>query len=681
MVIAPLLPNESNRVLALDSYQLLDTLPEEEFDEIAKLAASLCQAPIALVSLVDSRRQWFKAKVGLDICETGRNVAFCTHAMAAGGKEPLIIPDTRHDVRFHDNPLVTGSPKIVFYAGIPLVNEAGYVLGSLCVIDQQPRSLNRQQIDGLKILAGMILQKMEARKEKLAFRNGENSQAQEFRLLPQAANASSDPLYIVDPASLKFLDFNEPALEQLGYSKKELLEKGLLALTPGLKREELHAVLQKVIKEKKKGYLLKTRHQKKEGERFPVEILLSYSEEQAGLVMAAVRYVAAKKEAEQKLMEKKAALINGEQELKALMESAPLLMVKTNGLLQIAYANDPEANAVGESVLSLFPAKVRETTEQQLRKAMLSGQLVNFQFEQEDTARRMWYNVQVKRINHLEGSGSLLLLIEDVTQARELELEKDQLLQELRVRVNALQQYNYIVSHNLRGPVANILGLVNLLQNMPEHLSEEEKSLYLRKLYEATFKMDSIIQDLTHMLAIRSPKEEKKDAIDFREMIAGTISSLQTFIDEAQADIQVWVDPQLGSFTSIRSYVQSILYNLISNAIKYRALNRRLQVSVKVNRQAGKLVLEVADNGQGINLQKYGQQLFGLYKRFNLYVEGKGLGLHMTKAQVDALGGTIAVSSIEGRGATFTVNFESEADTVPETDATKKLWVGKACQA
>ncbi len=677
MVIAPLIPNESQRLLALQSYQLLDSLPEKEFDEITHLAATVCQVPIALISLLDDKRQWFKSKVGLHMDETNRAAAFCAHAMADAG-EVLVVPDANQDERFFDNPLVTGAPDIVFYAGVPLINRAGFLLGTLCVIDQRPRRLSLQQMDALKALARLVLEKMEARKEKLLYRQKEDAHGQELRLLHQAVNASSDQLYIIKPDVMEFVAFNKSATEQLGYTKEELLEIGPHGLNPCLHKEELQAVFIKVLEEKEKGYRLQTTHRNKNGGCFPVEILLSYSQEQDGLIVAAVRNIAAQELSARKLKEKDRELIKVGQELKMLMDNAPLLIIKTNNDLQISYANDDEGPEVGSPVLNLFPASYRQLAEGHLRQALDFEQEQTFHYEKESAGKRLWFLVQAKRINQADGKASLLLLIENITQAKELEIEKDSLLLELKAKVDALQQYNYIVSHNLRGPIANILGLSDLLLNMPEHLSKKEKTLYLKKLNDATLKIDEVIQDLTTILTLQNPLGRKRDFIDFREMIDSTITSLQTFIDEAQAEVKVWVDPSIGSFTSFRSYVQSILYNLINNAIKYRALHRPLKIAVEVSRQPGKLVVKVTDNGQGINLYKHGDQLFGLYKRFNPYVEGKGLGLHMTKVQVDALGGTIAVESEEDRGTTFTVSFVLETADLGDCGLGNQMWIEEA---
>lgn len=161
MEIAPLPQDESARLDALRRYNILDTEPEQAFDDLVKLAAKICQTPIALVSLVDPLRQWFKAKVGVTACETSRDIAFCAHAILQRGV--FEIPDTLVDPRFATNPLVTSEPFIRFYAGTPLMTPDGYPLGTLCVIDRVPKQLTAEQQDVLSTLGRQIVSLLELR--------------------------------------------------------------------------------------------------------------------------------------------------------------------------------------------------------------------------------------------------------------------------------------------------------------------------------------------------------------------------------------------------------------------------------------------------------------------------------------------------------------------------------------
>lgn len=164
-MIKPTLPkNEAKRLAALLDYDILDTLPEEAYDDITKIASEICQKPISLVSLIDSDRQWFKSHFGLEATETSRDLAFCAHALHKPD-EILEVPDSRKDQRFINNPLVEGEPNVIFYAGAPLVTPEGYTLGTLCVIDNKPGKLDQRQKTVLKALANQVVAQLELRKK------------------------------------------------------------------------------------------------------------------------------------------------------------------------------------------------------------------------------------------------------------------------------------------------------------------------------------------------------------------------------------------------------------------------------------------------------------------------------------------------------------------------------------
>ncbi len=155
---APLPQNENERLSVLKRLNILDTDPEQTFNDIVALASRICDTQISLVSLVDANRQWFKAKKGLEASETPRDVAFCAHAIL--DDEIMIVEDTHKDERFADNPLVTELPKIRFYAGVPLEIQDDINVGTLCVIDQKPKQLSPEQLEGLRVLGRAVVAHM-----------------------------------------------------------------------------------------------------------------------------------------------------------------------------------------------------------------------------------------------------------------------------------------------------------------------------------------------------------------------------------------------------------------------------------------------------------------------------------------------------------------------------------------
>jgi len=226
MVEPPARPDdEQARLEALREYAILDTLPEEGYDDVARIAAQICQTPIALVSLVDEDRQWFKAHVGLDATETPRDVAFCAHAIL----EPdslLVVPDASRDPRFADNPLVTGAPGIRFYAGAPLVTPEGHALGTLCVIDRQPGTLAADQRSSLQALARQVVSQLELRRTVSELERSSRTLERSNRKLEQRNRQmlrSRDEL-----ASLCRMLEDQAAVTERDLNRAEVIQRSLL---------------------------------------------------------------------------------------------------------------------------------------------------------------------------------------------------------------------------------------------------------------------------------------------------------------------------------------------------------------------------------------------------------------------------------------------------------------------
>lgn len=243
----------------------------------------------------------------------------------------------------------------------------------------------------------------------------------------------------------------------------------------------------------------------------------------------------------------------------------------------------------------------------------------------------------------------------DITERKKADLELSKTVNELSDKYNELMQFNYIVSHNLRGPIANILGVANIL-NMPE-TNDEEKPKIFAFIKSAAIKMDTLIKDLSNILTNRTPLNAKKVKVSFTTLIQSISDTLENQILEANAVIKTEIADEAKDVFTFSSYMESILYNLISNAIKYKSKHRPLQISFSTKKEDGNILILVSDNGRGIDMTKHGENIFGLYKRFHMDIEGKGLGLHMTKTQVEALGGKITVESIHDEGTTFKITF------------------------
>ena len=222
---------EAGRLAALYSYNILDTLPEKDFDDIVRLAATLCDVPTALITLVDADRQWFKARAGAEAAETSRELSFCAHALADDGL--FIVPDTAKDARFAGSALATGDPGIRFYAGAPLRTPQGEALGTLCVIDSRPRTLTPAQQEALRILSRQVMAQMELRRriadqERLI---GERTRAEErLRLLETAVERANDVILITEAEPFHqpgpSIVYVNPAFTQMtGYEAEEVLGK------------------------------------------------------------------------------------------------------------------------------------------------------------------------------------------------------------------------------------------------------------------------------------------------------------------------------------------------------------------------------------------------------------------------------------------------------------------------
>jgi PAS domain S-box-containing protein len=298
----PAIPsNELERMAAVRSYDILDTDPEPAFDALTTLAAYIAEVPISLVTILDADRQWFKSRYGLDAPETPRDVSFCGHVVAM--EAPLLVNDSFADERFADNPLVTGGPRVVFYAGVPLKTPDGFVVGTLCTIDHQPRQISPQQMDMLALLGQQVVDQLELRRRNTLLR----TQAQELEaVLAQTAGLTSRLQSILDSAHHAILEmtpdgilrvFNPAAERMLGVDAAEIVNRvspcqffdayELAARAKKLSLElssDVEAGVGAIVTKANRGQVDEQEWTwiDKQGHRFPVQVLTTARRDETG---------------------------------------------------------------------------------------------------------------------------------------------------------------------------------------------------------------------------------------------------------------------------------------------------------------------------------------------------------------------------------------------------------------
>lgn len=261
---APIGTDEPARLEALARYEVLDTPADPSFDRIVALAARLFDAPIALVSLVATGRQWFKAKVGLQACETGRDVSFCAYALTA--EEPLVVLDATRDPRFADNALVTGAPDIRFYAGAPLRTPSGHVLGTLCVIDSKPRPQPEPALlEHLTALAAMTVDALESHRLQVQLHRRQQSLARDLSQRLQALNRAAPLAIVTLDLAGRVTGINPAATQIFGYSEEEALGQPLPA-EPGAETDAAPLMLGAV------GHGIESRRRHRDGHLVDVSL-------------------------------------------------------------------------------------------------------------------------------------------------------------------------------------------------------------------------------------------------------------------------------------------------------------------------------------------------------------------------------------------------------------------------
>lgn len=310
--------------------------------------------------------------------------------------------------------------------------------------------------------------------------------------------------------------------------------------------------------------------------------------------------------------------------------------------------------AIGQSIYVLIPEELHDE-EINITKSIKERKVIDryetVRIKKDGTLLDVSLTVSpiVNEFNQVIGASKIM---RDISAQKASEYEKAQIMNDLIQRNKDLEQFAYIVSHNLRAPVANIIGVTNFFK-MPD-IEPDEKLVMIDALNHSAVALDNVIKDLSLILQIRREINEQKTIIHFSEIINEIKLSVENLIKSEK--VQIAIDfSAIDQITSIKSYIYSIFYNLISNSIKYKQPDTPPVIKIKSSLVDNQIVLHFSDNGMGIDLKKNKDAVFGLYKRFHHNIEGKGMGLFMVKTQVETLGGRINIRSELNKGTEFKI--------------------------
>lgn len=470
-------------------------------------------------------------------------------------------------------------------------------------------------------------------------------------------HVSPDIIIQVDP-SYKIIIIHIPEIPR---DRLEALHgTDIFSVTPLVVHGQMRNALEKVFQEGK------TVHYESEAEalgkyRYYLNYLTPLKDEH-GVTTSA--YFISREITEQKTSEKLRS--ESDKKLLALFGSSQHLHILMNKNQKLLWFNQKATETalflfgkelqVGSSMLEYLQGDYQDSFVSFFQKAMDGESVVFPRHYILENNQHFYLEMMLQCIYEDEARTNMIgisLVGVETTDRRANEAKLEKMNKELIQHNQQLNQYSFVISHNLRGPIVTLLGLVNLFEQ--KSTDEAFKTEIIQHIKKSTLHLDSIILDLNMILSQSDGRETLRSEVYLTNEIQMVKDLLKSQIDYAEADLQVDFD-EINTLYSVRSYVQSIFMNLISNSLKYKKTNVPALIRVSSHLESNQMVrIDVEDNGIGLNLEKHIDSLYGFYKRFHTHVDGKGLGLHLIKTQVDLLGGRIEVKSIVNEGTTFSV--------------------------
>ena len=644
-MVPPLPPAEDARLRALEDYRILDTGPEAPFDALARIAALICGTPIALVTLIDRDRGWFKARVGTGLTEIARDLAFCARTITE--QALLEVPDARADPRFAANPLVTGEPPLRFYAGAPLVTPCGHALGTICVVDHVPRRLSADQRAALTALAGQVMTQLELRRQNRRLqalvegsRDAERNLRIERAYLEQLFESAPEAIIVLD-AGDRVVRANGEFTRMFGYAREEYAGRLITDLVVPPDRLDERRELTGGIARGGPVTLETVRWRK---DRTPVHVSIlatpiSLDGGQVG-VYGIYRDITERHRAEQAVRESEAfsrAVMDHMLEgLVIVDDSSTIISVNRASERIFGYKRE---ELLGEHVGILMPEEVRHRADDFLRDARdkAIGRLSEWRARRKDGEV---FPLELSLFS-FEAGGRLFYAgaIRDVSERREVERLK--------------QEFVATVSHELRTPLTSIRGALGLLAGGDlGRLSPEAREL-VTIAERNSVRLVALINDILDLERLESGKIHMRfEAVPLADVIGRALESVNGAAQAAgvrlvapEATARAWADADR---------LTQVLVNLLSNAIKFSPAGSAVTVGVAESPQW--VDVRVADQGRGVPDALH-DAIFERFRQVTASDErdkgGTGLGLAICRAIVEQHQGLIGVESAMGSGSTF----------------------------
>lgn len=286
------------------------------------------------------------------------------------------------------------------------------------------------------------------------------------------------------------------------------------------------------------------------------------------------------------------------------------------------------------------------------KKEPYSFEILNYKKDKTE----YWSHFDITPLSNLEKTNPYWVTIQrDITKEKERMIEREQLIKELTQNNKDLKQFSYIISHNLRAPLSNLIGLLNLVEDID--IEDNELKELIEGFDKSTHFLNETINNLNKIITIRDHQSIEKETVVISEVFQNTLEQLNNIILISNPKINSDFS-KINLLTINKPYLESIFLNLITNAIKYRKEDKQLEINISTEKEKNKIIINLSDNGIGIDLDRHKDKIFGLYQKFHNYPDSKGLGLYLVKSQVESMDGTIEIESKVGEGTSFKIRFK-----------------------